>query len=87
LKNSSNGAVSAPPVRIWGVFEKGTAGTFRPFLANAPYPSWRCAYHVMRTITRIEQGTGNSPTLKTLVKLADVLEVGLDELAGRKVQK
>jgi transcriptional regulator with XRE-family HTH domain len=41
----------------------------------------------MRTITRIEQGTGNSPTLKTLVKLADVLEVGLDELAGRKVQK
>lgn len=39
------------------------------------------------TITRIEQGIGDSPTLKTLVKLADVLEVGLDELAGRKVQK
>ena len=39
------------------------------------------------TITRIEQGMGNSPTLKTLVKLADVLGVGLDELAGRKVQK
>jgi len=39
------------------------------------------------TITRIEQGIGNSPTLKTLLKLADVLEVGLDELAGKKVQK
>ena len=36
------------------------------------------------TITRIEQGIGNSPTLKTLVKLADALEVGLDELVGRK---
>ncbi len=36
------------------------------------------------TITRMEQGIGDSPTLKTLIKLADVLEVGLDELAGRK---
>jgi transcriptional regulator with XRE-family HTH domain len=36
------------------------------------------------TITRIEQGIGDSPTLKTLVKLADALGVGLDELAGRK---
>ncbi|MDD5109421.1 MAG: helix-turn-helix transcriptional regulator [Candidatus Omnitrophica bacterium] len=36
------------------------------------------------TITRIEQGIGDSPTLNTLVKLADVLGVGLDELAGRK---
>ena len=36
------------------------------------------------TITRIEQGIGDSPTLKTLVKLADTLGVGLDELAGRK---
>ena len=35
------------------------------------------------TITRIEQGVGDSPTLKTMVKLADVLEVGLDELIGR----
>ncbi|MBU4467302.1 MAG: helix-turn-helix domain-containing protein [Candidatus Omnitrophica bacterium] len=35
------------------------------------------------TITRIEQGIGDSPTLKTLVKLADALEVGLDELVGR----
>jgi transcriptional regulator with XRE-family HTH domain len=36
------------------------------------------------TITKIEQAIGNSPTLKTLVKLADALGVGLDELAGRK---
>lgn len=35
------------------------------------------------TITKIEQGIGDSPTLKTLVKLADALEVSLDELAGR----
>ena len=36
------------------------------------------------TITRIEQGIGDSPTLKTLLKLVDVLGVGLDELVGRK---
>ena len=36
------------------------------------------------TITKIEQGIGDSPTLKTLLKLADVLGVGLDELVGRK---
>lgn len=36
------------------------------------------------TITRIEQGIGNSPTLKTLIKLVDVLGVSLDELVGRK---
>jgi transcriptional regulator with XRE-family HTH domain len=37
------------------------------------------------TITKIEQGIGDSPTLKTLIKLADALGVGLDDLAGRKV--
>ncbi len=36
------------------------------------------------TITKIEQGIGDSPTLKTLVKLADALGVSIDELAGRK---
>jgi len=35
------------------------------------------------TITKIEQGIGDSPTLKTLIKLADALCVGLDELVGR----
>ena len=32
------------------------------------------------TITKIEQGVGNSPTLKTLLKLADAFGVTLDEL-------
>lgn len=36
------------------------------------------------TITKIEQGVGDSPTLKTLVKLADAFGVALDELVGRK---
>ncbi len=36
------------------------------------------------TITKIEQGIGDSPTLKTLVKLADAFGVGLDDLTGRK---
>jgi transcriptional regulator with XRE-family HTH domain len=35
------------------------------------------------TITKIEQGIGDSPTLKTLLKLSDVLEVSLDKLVGR----
>ncbi len=35
------------------------------------------------TVTKIEQGVGDSPTLKTLLKLADALGVGLDELVGR----
>jgi len=35
------------------------------------------------TITKIEQGIGDSPTLKTLVKLADALGVSIDELVGR----
>lgn len=35
-------------------------------------------------ITKIEQGLAKSPTLKTLLKLADVFEIGLDELVGRK---
>ena len=36
------------------------------------------------TITKIEQGLSEHPNLKTLIKLADVLGVGLDELVGRK---
>ena len=35
-------------------------------------------------ITKIEQGLAKSPTLRTLTKLADAFEVGLDELVGRK---
>ena len=36
------------------------------------------------TITKIEQGVGNSPNLKTLLKLAEVFGIGLDELVGMK---
>jgi transcriptional regulator with XRE-family HTH domain len=39
------------------------------------------------TITKIEQGIGDSPTLKTLLKLSEALEIGLDELVGIKRSK
>jgi len=35
-------------------------------------------------ITKIEQGRAEHPTLKTLIKLADIFEVSIDELVGRK---
>ncbi|MDP8229859.1 MAG: helix-turn-helix transcriptional regulator [Candidatus Gorgyraea atricola] len=35
-------------------------------------------------ITKIEQGLAKHPTLKTLVKIADVFRISLDELVGRK---
>lgn len=35
-------------------------------------------------ITKIEQGAAKHPTLKTLLKLAEAFEIGLDELVGRK---
>lgn len=35
-------------------------------------------------ITKIEQGKAQHPTLKTLTKLADVFNVSLDRLVGRK---
>jgi transcriptional regulator with XRE-family HTH domain len=35
------------------------------------------------TVTKIEQGIGDSPTLRTLLKLADALGVSLDVLVGR----
>ena len=36
------------------------------------------------TVTKIEQGLGKHPTLKTLIRLADIFKIGLDELVGRK---
>ena len=39
------------------------------------------------TITKIEQGIGDSPTLKTLLKLSEAFEIGLDELVGIKRKK
>ena len=35
-------------------------------------------------VTKIEQGVAEHPTLKTLLKLADAFDIGLDELVGRK---
>jgi len=35
-------------------------------------------------ITKIEQGRAEHPTLKTLIKLAYIFEVSIDELVGRK---
>jgi transcriptional regulator with XRE-family HTH domain len=37
----------------------------------------------INAITKIEQGLAQSPTLKTLIKLADAFEVTIDTLAGR----
>jgi len=34
-------------------------------------------------VTKIEQGLAKHPTLKTLIKIADVFEVSIDELVGR----
>jgi len=34
-------------------------------------------------ITKIEQGLAKHPTLKTLVKIADVFGISIDELVGR----
>ena len=39
------------------------------------------------TITKIEQGIGDSPTLKTLLKLADALGVSLDDLVDRRANE
>lgn len=34
------------------------------------------------TLVKIESGVNNNPTIKTLKKIADALEVTLDELVG-----
>ena len=43
-------------------------------LADIPY----------NTLIKIESGRSNNPTFETLSKLADALEVSLDELVGRR---
>lgn len=43
-------------------------------LANIPY----------NTLVKVESGKSNNPTFETLSKLADALDVSIDELAGRK---
>lgn len=39
------------------------------------------------TITKIEQGLAEHPNLKTLLKIADVFEISLDEVVGREKRK
>lgn len=39
------------------------------------------------TVTKIEQGNALSPRLDTLIKIADIFNVSLDELVGREVKK
>ena len=36
------------------------------------------------TLVKIESGKSNNPTFETLSKLADVFNVSIDELTGRK---
>ncbi|MCM8774716.1 MAG: helix-turn-helix domain-containing protein [Candidatus Omnitrophica bacterium] len=43
-------------------------------LADIPY----------NTLVKIESGKSNNPTFETLSKLADVFNVTIDELTGRK---
>ena len=35
-------------------------------------------------ITNLEQGIAQQPTIQTMVKIADALNISLDELVGRK---
>jgi len=35
-------------------------------------------------ITKIEQGSAKNPNIQTMIKLADVFQISLDELVGRK---
>jgi transcriptional regulator with XRE-family HTH domain len=36
------------------------------------------------TLIKIESGANDNPTMKTMKKIADALNVSLDQLAGRK---
>lgn len=36
------------------------------------------------TLVKLESGANDNPTVKTLGKIADALEISLDELVGRK---
>lgn len=40
---------------------------------------------VITAITKIEQGISTQPTIQTVVKIADALNISLDELTGRKL--
>jgi len=36
------------------------------------------------TLIKIEQGIAKEPTITTIIKIADALEVSIDDLVGRK---
>ncbi|MCP3660751.1 MAG: helix-turn-helix transcriptional regulator [Bacteroidetes bacterium] len=38
----------------------------------------------LTTLVKLEGGSKSNPTMKTLIKLADALDVTLDELVGRE---
>lgn len=39
----------------------------------------------LTTLVKLESGVNDNPTIKTLKKIADALETGIDELIGRKI--
>lgn len=41
----------------------------------------------LSTLTKIEAGTATQPTIDTIIKFADALEISIDELVGRKPPK
>lgn len=41
----------------------------------------------LTTLVKLESGANDNPTIKTLMKIADALEVSLDELVGRHTSK
>jgi transcriptional regulator with XRE-family HTH domain len=38
----------------------------------------------LTNLVKLESGANDNPTIKTLIKIADALEVSLDDLADRK---
>ena len=39
------------------------------------------------TLVKLESGANDNPTIKTLIKIAEALDVSLDELMGREIPK
>lgn len=37
------------------------------------------------TLVKIESGVNDNPTIKTLIKIADVLGISIDQLVGRRI--
>ena len=41
----------------------------------------------LTTLVKLESGANENPTINTLIKIADALEISLDELMGRDFKK